>query len=100
MQFWSEMNTATSFVIWFWIVVPAIYFTNTFYTGYFPMSAYFSWDNTASRYQANAVVTDSLFDAEKYAAYSPVFMSATLVMAYAVSFASFASVFVHTFCKS
>lgn len=93
---WSQMNTAVSFVFWFWIIVPIWYFTNTFNTGYFPISSYFAWDNTGARYNAREIVSDGLFDVERYRAYSPVFMSATLVMAYALSFASFASVFVHT----
>ncbi|TFK76761.1 OPT oligopeptide transporter [Pluteus cervinus] len=94
---WSQMNTATSFVLWFWLVVPIWYFTNTFFTGYLPISAYVSFDNTGAPYDPTAIVTDGLFDVAKYTAYSPVFLSATLVMAYGLSFASFASVFVHTF---
>ncbi|KAF9015044.1 OPT oligopeptide transporter protein-domain-containing protein [Cyathus striatus] len=94
---WSEMNTGIAFIIMFWIIAPIIYFTNTFNAGYFPLSAYVSWDNTGMPYNASAIVTDGIFDQEKYSAYSPVFMSTTLLMAYGISFASFPSVFVHTF---
>lgn len=73
--------------------------TNTFFTAHFPISAYISFDNTAQRYKPSAIVTDGLFDAEKYAAYSPLYISATMCMAYGISFAAFASVFVHTFCE-
>lgn len=64
------------------------------------MSTYISFDNTGSRYQPKAVITDGVFDPEKYKEYSPLFMSATLTMAYGISFASFAAVWVHTFCMS
>jgi hypothetical protein len=73
--------------------------TNSFNTGYFPISTYRAFDNTGLRYDPTAIVTDSLFDVEKYRAYSPVYISATLCVAYAVSFAAFPAVFVHTFCE-
>ncbi|KAF8898456.1 OPT oligopeptide transporter [Infundibulicybe gibba] len=94
---WSEMNTAASFVLCFWIIAPILYFTNTFFSAHFPMSAYTSWDNTASPYSPTAIITNGVFDVEKYKAYSPLYMSVTLILAYGISFASFAAVFVHTF---
>jgi hypothetical protein len=48
-------------------------------------------------YDPTAIVTNGTFNVEKYHAYSPLYMSATLCMAYGVSFAAFAAVFVHTF---
>ncbi|TFK41282.1 OPT oligopeptide transporter [Crucibulum laeve] len=94
---WSEMNTAIAFVLMFWIIAPIIYFTNAFNTSYFPLSAFVSWDNMGLPYQVENILTDGIFDPVKYAAYSPVFLSTTLVLAYGISFASFPSVFVHTF---
>lgn len=43
------------------------------------------------------MTTDGIFDPQLYSQYSPIFMSATLVMAYGIAFACFPSVFVHTF---
>ncbi|KAJ3513061.1 hypothetical protein NLJ89_g3166 [Agrocybe chaxingu] len=94
---WSQMNTGVAFVIMFWIVAPILYFTNVWNSAYFPISAYISWDNTGMPYQAKQIVTDGIFDPEKYAAYSPVFMSVTLALAYGIAFAAFPAVFVHTF---
>jgi hypothetical protein len=73
--------------------------TNTFFTAYLPISSYLSFDNTGSPYQPTAIVTDGVFDVDKYRGYSPVYLSATLVIAYGVAFAAFSSVFVHTFCE-
>lgn len=72
--------------------------TNTFFSKFLPMSAYLSFDNTGLAYNATAIITDGTFDVEKYRAYSPLYMSATLAVAYGVSFASFTAVLVHTFC--
>lgn len=94
---WSEMNTGIAFIIMFWIVAPIVYFTNSFNAAHFPLSSYLAWDNTGAPFSAKAIVTNGVFDQAKYSAYSPVFLSTTLILAYGISFASFPSVFVHTF---
>ncbi|KAF8168231.1 OPT oligopeptide transporter [Crassisporium funariophilum] len=94
---WSQMNTGVAFVIMFWLVAPILYFSNVWNSAYFPISAYITWDNTGAPYQAKAIITDGIFDPVKYAAYSPVFMSTTLALAYGIAFAAFPAVFVHTF---
>lgn len=107
------MNTMVSFFLWFWIAVPIIYceffidslaasltlylVTNAFNTAYLPISSYLAFDNTGLPYDPTLIVTDSLFDVEKYRSYSPAFVSATLILGYATSFAAFSSVIVHTF---
>ncbi|EAU81526.2 hypothetical protein CC1G_10984 [Coprinopsis cinerea okayama7 len=94
---WSEMNTAVAFIVVFWIICPIIYFTNTWETSFFPISDYYSFDNTGGLYDATAILTDGVFDQAKYSAYSPVFMSSSLALAYGVAFAAFPAIFVHTF---
>ncbi|PPQ71007.1 hypothetical protein CVT26_014269 [Gymnopilus dilepis] len=94
---WSQMNTGVAFVLMFWIVAPALYFTNVWNTAFFPISSYVTFDNTGGLYQAKEIITNGIFDEAKYKAYSPVFLSTTLALAYGISFAAFPSVFVHTF---
>jgi len=94
---WSEANTAVSFVIFFWIITPIIYYTNSFFTSYLPISSYLTFDNTGAPFDPQQILTSGTFDAAKYEAYSPLFMSSTLAMAYALSFASFTAVLTHTF---
>jgi hypothetical protein len=65
-----------------------------------PILDYTSYDNTGAPFKASAIVTDSLFDLEKYKAYSPIFLPAALVVGYGVTFASLTAMAVHTFCKS
>ncbi|PPQ62757.1 hypothetical protein CVT24_000451 [Panaeolus cyanescens] len=94
---WSQMNTGIGFILIFWIIAPILYFTNVWNSAYFPISSRLAWDNTGMPYQASAVITDGRLDIAKYSAYSPVFMSVTLAIAYGISFATLPAVIVHTF---
>ncbi|KAF4623976.1 hypothetical protein D9613_001694 [Agrocybe pediades] len=94
---WSQMNTGVGFVIMFWLVAPILYFTNVWNSAYFPISAPINFDNQGSIYAAANILTDGVFDQEKYSAYSPVFLPTTLALAYGIAFAAFTAVFVHTF---
>ncbi|KAJ7784098.1 OPT oligopeptide transporter protein-domain-containing protein [Mycena metata] len=95
---WSEANTIASVLICFWFVVPIMYFKNALFTAYLPLSAYVSFDNTGMPYNISAIMgEDGQFDPELYAAYSPIFMTAALCMAYFVAMASFGAIFTHTF---
>jgi len=93
------MNTGVSFILMFWIIAPILYFTNVWNSAYFPISSYRPWDNTGKPYQIRRIISDGILDQSKYSAYSPVFMSLTLALAYGIAFAAFPAVFVHTFCK-
>jgi OPT family small oligopeptide transporter len=76
---------------------PAV--TNTWFTAFLPISSYLTFDNTGMPYDPSLVVTNGTFDVAQYEAYSPVFMTATMAIAYGVAFAAFSSVVVHTFCE-
>ena len=86
-----------SFFFWFWLVIPIIYFTNTWNTAYFPVSAAQTYTNTGQPYDTMQVVTNGLFDVEKYRNYSPVFLPATFMMNYCLGFAALTAVVTHTY---
>ncbi|KAL1665532.1 OPT oligopeptide transporter protein-domain-containing protein [Schizophyllum commune] len=94
---WTELNVVAALVIIMWGVVPAMYFTNTWQTGYFPINSSKSFDNTASKYDPSAILTGLRFDEDKYNNYSRLYMPATLAIAYGMQFAALTAVFVHTF---
>jgi OPT family small oligopeptide transporter len=93
---WSEVNTASSLVLFLWILVPIIYYTNSFNSKWLPISGSTIFDNTGSPYDPTAVLTDGTFDVEKYRAYSPLFLPAARVMSYGVAFAALTAALVHT----
>lgn len=63
-----------------------------------PISSTGSYDNTGMPYNVSAIITNGIFDEEKYKAYSPLYISATFAISYGVQFAAFTAVIVHTFC--
>lgn len=89
------MSNYALFAISQWLIKLIV--TNTFNCAFFPISSFRSWDNTGAPYNPLAIVKDGVFDPELYSQYSPIFVSATLAMAYAAAFASLPAVFVHTF---
>lgn len=92
---WAAMNVLAGFVMFFWIVVPALYYSNVWYTGYLPIFSSTLFDNTASAYNVSKVLTNETFDAAKYAKYSPSFLPANFALRYGLSFATFTCVPVH-----
>ncbi|KAJ7221812.1 OPT oligopeptide transporter [Mycena rebaudengoi] len=80
---WAEANIAVGFVFFFWILTPALYFTNTWYAKYMPISSGGSFDNRGKTYKvANILTDDKVFDEAKYKAYSPIFLSTTFAISY------------------
>lgn len=93
---WAALNVFAGFAFFFWIVVPGIYYTNTWYTAYLPMMTADVYDRTGADYNVTNVLSDSgTIDAAKYAEYSPPYLSATFAFVYGLSFAAITSVITH-----
>lgn len=94
---WAQANVAFGFVLFFWVVTPAIYFTNTWNSQYFPISARGSYDNTGATYNVATILNpDATFNQEQYENYSPLFISTTFAISYGLSFASITAMVTHT----
>ncbi|KAF7369549.1 OPT oligopeptide transporter [Mycena venus] len=95
---WAEANVAAGFVFFFWIMTPALYFSNTWYSKYMTISSTHSFDNTGKYYDVTRILTaDSTFDEESYQNYSPLFLSTTFALSYGLSFASITATITHAF---
>ncbi|KAI0915805.1 hypothetical protein AcW1_003694 [Taiwanofungus camphoratus] len=95
---WAEANIAIGFVFFYWIVTPILYYTNTWYSKYLPMSSRTSYDRYGNTYNVTAIINaDATLNEERYKAYSPLFLSTTFAMSYGLSFASITSTLTHTF---
>ncbi|KAF5319633.1 hypothetical protein D9619_008684 [Psilocybe cf. subviscida] len=93
---WAEANIAASFVFFYWIITPALHFSNTWFGKYMPMSSSTSYDNTGKKYNVLKIVNpDSTFNQEKYDAYSPLYLSTTFALSYGLSFASMTATLTH-----
>ncbi|TDL22401.1 glutathione transporter [Rickenella mellea] len=93
---WAQANILVSFLLVVWVITPALYYSNTFYSKFLPVSAPISFDNTGMPYNASAIIRDGIFDVELYKAYSPIFLPVTLAVGYMADFAGLAAVLVHT----
>ncbi|EJF60906.1 OPT oligopeptide transporter [Dichomitus squalens LYAD-421 SS1] len=95
---WASANVAAGFVFFFWFLTPILYYTNTWYAKYLPISSRGSFDNTGGSYDVSQILTpEATLDVEKYKAYSPLFLSTTFALSYGLSFASITATITHTF---
>lgn len=87
-----------SMVTIFWIIVPAIHYSNTWYAQYLPISSSGSYDRYGSNYNVSRIINkDTLsFNEKSYKNYSPLFLSTTFAISYGLSFAAIFATLVHT----
>lgn len=94
---WSEANVAAGFVLFFWILIPILYYTDTWYGKRLPLMSWQPYDNTGSAYNVSRILNeDGTFNLEQYKAYSPLFLSTSFAVAYGLSFASITATIVHS----
>ena len=97
---WANANTLGGFVIFFVIVVPAIYYTNTWNTKYLPMFSTSIYDRFGKEFDVFKVIDKlsagrMVFNPDKYNNYSQQYLPAALLISYFLSFASITAVIVH-----
>ncbi|KAG1850523.1 OPT oligopeptide transporter protein-domain-containing protein [Suillus tomentosus] len=98
LNWWAEANIAVGFVFFFWIVVPSLYYTNAWDSKYMPISSRTSYDNTAASYNITRIInSDASLNLTAYEEYSPLFLSTTFAISYALSFASITATLMHAF---
>ncbi|KAG9228185.1 putative sexual differentiation process protein isp4 [Amylocarpus encephaloides] len=96
--FHAIANTMIGVLLFTMITCIGIHYTGALYSEFLPMSTGGSFDNTGAAYNVSKILTpEYLLDPEKYAAYSPLFLSTTFSLAYGLSFAAIISVVVHTY---
>ncbi|EKM51789.1 uncharacterized protein PHACADRAFT_262133 [Phanerochaete carnosa HHB-10118-sp] len=95
---WAEANIAFGMVLFFWILTPVLYYTNTWYAKYMPISSDHSFDNTGAIYNVTRIIINNTqFNQEAYEHYSPLFLPTTFAISYGLSFASITATITHTF---
>ncbi|CAG8926891.1 unnamed protein product [Penicillium salamii] len=93
---WAAGNVFAGFAIFFWIVMPAIYYTNTWFTAYLPLMSADVYDNTGAAYDTARVISaDRSLDTAAYRDYLPPYLSASFSFVYGLSFATITSVLSH-----
>ncbi|EIW77662.1 OPT oligopeptide transporter [Coniophora puteana RWD-64-598 SS2] len=93
---WAEANIFAGFVFFFWILTPALYYTNTWYSKYMPISSRTSYDNTGKEYNITRILTShATLNLTAYQEYSPLFLSSTFALSYGLLFASMTATVTH-----
>jgi hypothetical protein len=93
-------NTANKFIGCFisMFVILAVWYTNTFNTGYLPINSARVFDNAGGLFNVSkAINSKGLFDADKYEAYSQAYLSAGYAVLYLFFFAIYTSVISYTY---
>ncbi|RLV91849.1 Sexual differentiation process protein isp4 [Spathaspora sp. JA1] len=87
-----------SVVVIFWIIVPAIHYSNVWYAQYLPISSSGSYDRYQQSYNVSRIINPETltFDLQAYKEYSPLFLSTTFAISYGLSFASILATLTHT----
>lgn len=95
---WAALNVLAGFVVFYWIVVPAIFYTNTWFTGYLPLMTSDVYDRFGQAYNVTKVMNaDGTLNVQEYRDYSPPFLGASFAFVYGLSFASITSALVHVY---
>jgi len=73
-------------------VIVIFYWTNAFDSGYIPINSNRPWDHFGERYKVKSIIDENgIFDAAKYEAYSPPFLSAANIVVYMFFFALYSA---------
>ncbi|KIY43237.1 OPT oligopeptide transporter [Fistulina hepatica ATCC 64428] len=96
--FWATANVAGGFIFFFWILTPALYYSNVWYAKYLPISSRTSFDRQGLDYNVTRILNpDNTFNSTAYEEYSPLFLSTTFAISYGLSFASITATLTHAF---
>ncbi|KAJ6785179.1 hypothetical protein PWT90_01590 [Aphanocladium album] len=94
---WAILNILASLVFWIYIITPAIYYSNTWFTGYLPMQSNSIFDNTGKVYNVSRVIDKKdgfILDLKKYNSYSEIYLPVTYALnTFGLCFASIAALF-------
>ncbi|WVQ65163.1 OPT family small oligopeptide transporter [Kwoniella botswanensis] len=94
---WAEVNVGVGFVLFFWILVPILYYNNVWEFAYLPVNVIQAADRFGSSYDIfNILTPDITLNTTAYAEYSPVYLSATFSMTFMLAFALATALLVHT----
>ncbi|OLL22685.1 Oligopeptide transporter 2 [Neolecta irregularis DAH-3] len=96
--FFSTANTLMAMLITGIFFIPAVYFTNTWYTAHLPINSNRVFDNTGHLYNASRILSShGLFNETGYQTYSPMYMSAANAVIYGTFFSVYPATLVYAY---
>ncbi|VVT53037.1 uncharacterized protein SAPINGB_P003372 [Magnusiomyces paraingens] len=94
--FYSQVNQYAGALIAGFCVIPALYWTNFKWTSYLPINSNHLFKNTGEPYDVRQILTNGLFDNEKYQKYSPPYYTAANLVLYGAYFALYPFAIIYT----
>ncbi|KAK9857786.1 hypothetical protein MYU51_020035 [Penicillium brevicompactum] len=94
--FWAGLNVMGSFALFFWLVCPLVYYTNTWFSAHLPLLNSNTFDNTGNIYNTSRIMNQSGdVNQAAYRDYSPMFLPAGYAITFGVAFANLTGIFFH-----
>ena len=79
-------------------IILAIWYTNTWYTGYMPINVNRPYDRFGNRYKVTRIIDkNGFYDQAAYEAYSPLYLSAAYALLYGTYFAIYPATIVYVY---
>ncbi|KAF9438255.1 hypothetical protein BGZ76_008988 [Entomortierella beljakovae] len=79
---WAQANMLAGFVFFVWILIPIMYYTNSYDGKLFPIYNTKTYDQTGQPYNLSRVLVNNTLDEQKYSEYSPVRITAFFATMY------------------
>ncbi|CAK7207966.1 hypothetical protein SEUCBS139899_010800 [Sporothrix eucalyptigena] len=96
--FYITCNAFAVVVLFYLFLSPILYYANVWNSAYLPLLSSTTYDNTGKTYNISRVVDANLdFVLSKYKAYSPMYISMSYSLTYALSFAAVPSIVIYTY---
>lgn len=92
---WSIVNSLIGVLIGTFAIL-GIYYSNVRWTGYLPINAAGIYDNEGNSYKVTKILTNGVFDLEKYKKYGPPFWTAANLLKYGAFFSLYTLGFLYT----
>ncbi|KAJ5087396.1 hypothetical protein N7456_011012 [Penicillium angulare] len=94
--FWAGLNVMGSFALFFWLICPILYYTNTWHSSYLPLLNSNTFDNTGQEYDTSRIMNENgSVDPDAYRDYSPMFLPAGYAVTFGVAFANLTGILFH-----
>lgn len=78
------------------VIAPIIYYTNTWFTTYLPLTGSDAYNDTGNVYNSSRILNENgVIDDAKYGTYSPIFLPITFSLSYGLGFAVLSCLITH-----
>ncbi|THG97839.1 hypothetical protein EW026_g4252 [Hermanssonia centrifuga] len=94
---WAAIQTFGGFALFYWIILPALYYTDTWHLAHLPIFGSTPYDKFGKVYDVTRVLnSDQTLNVDAYNSYSPLYLPGAYAITYLIAFMLSSCVIVHT----